>query len=90
MAILVDENTKILVQGITGSFGGRHAQLSLDYGTKLVAGVTPEKAGRVSLIPFPSLTRSKTRLVKPAPRSARFSFPLPLLEMRFSRQLMQV
>ena len=30
MAILVDENTKILIQGITGSFGGRHAQLSLD------------------------------------------------------------
>ena len=46
MAILVDENTKILVQGITGSFGGRHAQLSLDYGTKLVAGVTPGKGGQ--------------------------------------------
>ena len=47
MAILVDENTKILVQGITGSFGGRHAQLSLDYGTQLVAGVTPGKAGQL-------------------------------------------
>ncbi len=46
MSILVDENTKILVQGITGSFGGRHAQLSLDYGTKLVAGVTPGKGGQ--------------------------------------------
>jgi succinyl-CoA synthetase alpha subunit len=46
MAILVDENTKILVQGITGSFGGRHAQLSLDYGTQLVAGVTPGKGGQ--------------------------------------------
>ena len=46
MAILVDENTKILIQGITGSFGGRHAQLSLDYGTKLVAGVTPGKGGQ--------------------------------------------
>jgi len=46
MAILVDENTRILVQGITGSFGGRHAQLSLDYGTKLVAGVTPGKGGQ--------------------------------------------
>ena len=46
MAILVDENTKLLVQGITGSFGARHAQLSLDYGTKLVAGVTPGKAGQ--------------------------------------------
>jgi succinyl-CoA synthetase alpha subunit len=46
MSILVDENTKILVQGITGSFGGRHAQLSLDYGTRLVAGVTPGKGGQ--------------------------------------------
>lgn len=46
MAILVDENTKILIQGITGSFGGRHAQLSLDYGSQLVAGVTPGKGGQ--------------------------------------------
>lgn len=46
MAILVDENTKLLIQGITGSFGGRHAQLSLDYGTQLVAGVTPGKGGQ--------------------------------------------
>jgi succinyl-CoA synthetase alpha subunit len=46
MAILIDENTKLLVQGITGSFGARHAQLSLEYGTKLVAGVTPGKGGQ--------------------------------------------
>ncbi len=46
MAILVDENTKVLIQGITGSFGGRHAQLSIDYGTQLVAGVTPGKGGQ--------------------------------------------
>ncbi|MCH2063857.1 MAG: succinate--CoA ligase subunit alpha [Roseibacillus sp.] len=47
MAILVDESTKVLVQGITGSFGGRHAELSLDYGTQLVAGVTPGKGGQI-------------------------------------------
>lgn len=46
MAILIDENTKVLVQGITGSFGARHASLSLAYGTKLVAGVTPGKGGQ--------------------------------------------
>ena len=46
MAILVDENTKVLVQGITGGFGGKHAQLSIDYGTKIVAGVTPGKGGQ--------------------------------------------
>lgn len=47
MSILVDENTKVLIQGITGSFGGRHAQLSLDYGTQVVAGVTPGKGGQL-------------------------------------------
>jgi succinyl-CoA synthetase alpha subunit len=46
MAILVQPNTKVLVQGITGSFGARHAQLSLDYGTQVVAGVTPGKGGQ--------------------------------------------
>jgi succinyl-CoA synthetase alpha subunit len=47
MAILVKPNTKVLVQGITGSFGARHAQLSIDYGTQIVAGVTPGKGGQV-------------------------------------------
>src|SRR3954454_19704458 len=46
MSILVKPNTKILVQGITGSFGARHAQLSIDYGTQIVAGVTPGKGGQ--------------------------------------------
>jgi len=46
MSILVDETTKVLVQGITGSFGARHAQLSIDYGTHIVAGVTPAKGGQ--------------------------------------------
>ena len=46
MAILITPTTKILVQGITGDFGGRHAKLSLDYGTAVVAGVTPGKGGQ--------------------------------------------
>lgn len=46
MSILVTPQTKILIQGITGSFGGRHAKLSLDYGTQVVAGVTPGKGGQ--------------------------------------------
>jgi len=46
MAILVSPETKILIQGITGDFGARHARLSLDYGTKVVAGVTPGKGGQ--------------------------------------------
>ena len=46
MSILVKPNTKVLVQGITGSFGAKHAQLSMDYGTQIVAGVTPGKGGQ--------------------------------------------
>ncbi len=47
MAILVTPETRVIVQGITGSFGARHAQLSLEYGTRVVAGVTPGKGGQV-------------------------------------------
>jgi succinyl-CoA synthetase alpha subunit len=46
MSILVTPQTKVLVQGITGSFGAKHTQLSLDYGTRVVAGVTPGKGGQ--------------------------------------------
>jgi succinyl-CoA synthetase alpha subunit len=46
MSILVNPTTKVLVQGITGSFGAKHAQLSIDYGTLIVAGVTPGKGGQ--------------------------------------------
>ena len=47
MAILVRPDTKVLIQGITGSFGARHTQLSIEYGTQVVAGVTPGKGGQV-------------------------------------------
>ena len=46
MSIIVSEKTKVLVSGITGEFGGRHTKLSLDYGTSIVAGVTPGKGGQ--------------------------------------------
>jgi succinyl-CoA synthetase alpha subunit len=46
MAILVTPETRVLIQGITGSFGARHAQLSIEYGTQVVAGVTPGKGGQ--------------------------------------------
>ena len=45
MAILVDRNTRVLVQGITGREGSFHTKLMLEYGTKIVAGVTPGKGG---------------------------------------------
>jgi len=46
MSILVKPHTKVLIQGITGSFGAKHAQLSIDYGSQVVAGVTPGKGGQ--------------------------------------------
>ncbi len=45
MSVLVDNNTKLLVQGITGKTGAFHTRQSLEYGTQVVAGVTPGKGG---------------------------------------------
>jgi succinyl-CoA synthetase alpha subunit len=47
MSVLVDENTRLLVQGITGREGGFHAERAIQYGTTVVAGVTPGKGGTV-------------------------------------------
>ncbi len=49
MSILIDRETRLLVQGITGREGGFHAQQMLDYGTNVVAGVTPLKGGQRAL-----------------------------------------
>lgn len=50
--ILIDQNTKVLVQGITGREGRFHTEQMLNYGTKIIAGVTPGKGGaEVSKIP---------------------------------------
>ena len=45
MSILIDKNTRLIVQGITGRDGGFHTQQMIAYGTKVVAGVTPGKGG---------------------------------------------
>jgi succinyl-CoA synthetase alpha subunit len=45
MAILIDETTRLLVQGLTGREGGFHAEQAIEYGTHVVAGVTPGKGG---------------------------------------------
>lgn len=46
MSILVDQNTRLIVQGITGREGSFHTEQMLEYGTKVVAGVTPGKGGQ--------------------------------------------
>ncbi|MBB3764322.1 succinate--CoA ligase subunit alpha [Sphingomicrobium lutaoense] len=45
MSILVDKNTKVITQGMTGDTGTFHTQQAMDYGTQMVAGVTPGKGG---------------------------------------------
>lgn len=45
MTIIVDKDTRVIVQGITGRQGSTHARLMLEYGTKVVAGVTPGREG---------------------------------------------
>ena len=45
MSVLVDANTRLLVQGITGKSGSFHASACKEYGTQVVAGVTPARGG---------------------------------------------
>jgi succinyl-CoA synthetase alpha subunit len=47
MSVLVDKNTRLAVQGITGNTGGFHARQCMEYGTNVVAGVTPGKGGQM-------------------------------------------
>ena len=49
MSVLVDQNTRVLFQGFTGREASFHAQASIDYGTKVVGGVTPGKGGLMHL-----------------------------------------
>src|SRR5271170_7277416 len=49
MSVLIDKTTRVVVQGLTGREGSFHSQQMLDYGTKIVAGVTPGKGGTTHL-----------------------------------------
>ncbi len=63
MAILINKNTKVVVQGITGAMGQTHTKLMQKYGTKIVAGVTPGKGGQeINGIPvFDSVQEAVTK-----------------------------
>ena len=61
MSILVNKTTKVITQGMTGATGSFHTQAALDYGTQMVAGVTPGKGGQVhiGLPQFDSVAEAK-------------------------------
>jgi len=58
MAILIDEKKRVLVQGITGREGRARTRLMREYGTNVVAGVTPRKSGQ-SVAERPTAHRSR-------------------------------
>lgn len=79
LSILVDENTRVVVQGLTGEQGRFHAGRMAEYGTKVVAGVTPGKGGQLvdgvdvfdSVLEAVEQTGANTAVVfVPAPRAA--------------------
>ena len=57
MAILVDKNTKVIVQGVTGKAGSFHASQMRSYGTQVVAGVTPGRGGTILEARLPGIPR---------------------------------
>ena len=62
MSILLDENTRVLVQGITGKEGSFHTSKMIEYGTKVVGGVTPGKGGEKSIHNLPIFNTFKEAL----------------------------
>lgn len=63
MSILIDKDTRVLVQGFTGSQGTLHSSQSIEYGTNVVGGVTPGKGG-ASHLDLPVLIQLRKRLKK--------------------------
>src|SRR2546425_8802646 len=86
MSILVTPQTKVLVQGITGSFGARHTKLSLAYGSQIVAGVTPGKGGQLFENKIP-IFDTVAQAVKATGATASAIFvPPPSRPTRFSKR----
>lgn len=66
MGIFVDKNTRVIVQGITGNEGSFHAERCLEYGTKIVGGVTPKKGGTTIFgLPVFNTVKEAKEAVKP-------------------------
>ena len=89
MSILVDNNTRVIVQGLTGREGGFHTQQMIDYGTKVVAGVTPGKGG-TKHIGVPVFNTVSEAVGETGANAALAFVPLDLRRMRFWKLSMRV
>ena len=76
MSILISENTRVVVQGITGSEGSFHARQMADYGSKVVAGVTPGKGGQ-NLDGIPVFNRVEDAVTKEGANASCIFVPAP-------------
>ena len=76
MSILISENTRVVVQGITGSEGSFHARQMADYGSKVVAGVTPGKGGQ-NLDGIPIFNRVEDAVTKEGANASCIFVPAP-------------
>lgn len=76
MSILVDKNTRVIVQGITGSAGEFHAKGCREYGTKIVGGVSPGKGGS-SVVHLPVFDTVKEAVLKTEAQASMIFVPAP-------------
>jgi succinyl-CoA synthetase alpha subunit len=77
MSILVDKNTRLLVQGITGKAGGFHAKQCAEYGTNVVAGVTPGRGGETWESKVPVFNTSAEARAKTSCNATMIFVPAP-------------
>jgi len=77
MSILVDENTRLIVQGITGREGQFHTEQAMKYGTKVVGGVTPGKGGQTVLDKVPVFNTVRDAAVKTKANATMIFVPPP-------------
>lgn len=88
MAILINENTRVLIQGITGGEGSRACKEMLSYGTKVVAGVTPGKGGQ-SVEGVPVYNSVKEAIEETSKKGERINASLIAVPAKFIRAAAQ-